>query len=217
MRTVFLALILTLTAAANAAPTGRVAGGDTAVALSAGFTDALASLGVEASLIAPARVRHGRVRFAIPAGAIDLETLAGDVFHKGGLSLSAGATTVDLFNFVIDTTATPVLTGLVVVNGDVVGRLPLFDLALTEGPTVSNWGRVRLNGVGLTLNATAADALNAVFAVDAFAEGFEIGDARVRTRLIDVLGADLNGGDDSDDSDDDDSDGDYEDSDSDSD
>ena len=183
-----IALLLSLGAvSANAGPTGRVAGGNTGVALSDGFTGALASLGVDLDLIGPTRIRRGLVRFPIPAGALDLDTLAGDIFHKGGISLSAGGTTVDLFNFVIDTTTVPVLTGMVVVNGDVVGRVPLFNLGLTEGPTVGYFGILRLDGVELTLNVAAADALNAIFSVDAFAEGFGIGTARVRTLVIDVL------------------------------
>jgi len=180
-----LAMLLLALAAQPAAadPTAQVEGGRTSVELSEGFVTALGSLGVAPGAIEPARLKRGRASFPIPGGALDLETARGDVFHLGGLTLGAGGTTVGLLNFVIDTTGEPVLTGLVSVNGDLVGRVPLFDLELTEAPELRRWGGLRIDGVNVTLTAEAANALNMIFGVSDFVEGFEIGVARVATRI----------------------------------
>ncbi|NJM36514.1 MAG: hypothetical protein HC845_00780 [Akkermansiaceae bacterium] len=98
----------------------------------------------------------------------------------------SSTTTVELRNFIIDTTgATPVLTGLVVANENTVGRLPLFDLVLPEGITLplqpkGSMKSLTLSGVSLKLTAGAAEALNGAFNVTAFAEGLPIGTAKVR-------------------------------------
>jgi len=102
--------------------------------------------------------------------------------HSGGLTLKAGDTKVALQSFIIDTTTKPVITGLVVVNGKLLGRVPLFDLTLPAGfslPLHLKENRLVLKGVGVTLDAQAAGALDAVFHVNAFTAGFPIGTAQV--------------------------------------
>lgn len=187
MRTTPLVIALSLLLGAGTAlaePTAQVAGGRTAVELSDDFLGALTALGVEAAPVGPASLRRGWATFPIPAGALDLETARGDVFHSGGLSLRAGATKVQLLNFVIDTQAEPVLTGLVSVNGDLVGRVTLFDLALNEAPVVWRSGWLMIRSVDVTLSAGAAEALNGIFDVDAFVEGLPIGEAVVYTKTL---------------------------------
>lgn len=142
------------------------------------------SLGVSLHASYPARLRGAQASFPIPGGELDLGTLKGEVDHAGGLTLRAGGTGANLSSYIIDTTgATPVLTGLVKVNDSVFGRLPLFDIGLVSAPVVrgrhARVGSVQLDNVQLTLNADAADALNAVFNVDAFQSGLPIGTARV--------------------------------------
>lgn len=178
--------VLLMPALAFAAPTVNTLGGDTRVVLSPELVGALTSLNVAVAPTYPAKLKRGEARFPIPAGELDLGTLKGEVAHNGGLSLRAGGTTVDLSSYVIDTTsATPVLTGLVKVNDSVIGRVPLFDLSLPSAPVVrglhSRAGSLQLDDVQLTLTDEAAAALNAVFAVTAFAEGIPIGTARVST------------------------------------
>ena len=56
-----------------------------------------------------------------------------ELIHSGGLSLTAGGTVVELRDFIISTGSKPEITGLVEVDGKVVGRLALFDLSLKEG------------------------------------------------------------------------------------
>jgi hypothetical protein len=170
-------------ATATAAPTVRLAGNATAVTFSGAFTGALGALGLDVDPLGNTALGGGRAFFPISSGAIDAANARGEILHLGGLRLEKGPIRVDLSDFVIDTTGTPRLTGLVVANGDVVGRIPLFDLALphiTLPLTPVNGRFVRISSVGVTLTADAAAALNQVFGVSAFTAGFDIGTADVR-------------------------------------
>jgi len=180
-----LVLMVALGATAVRAETGTVESGKTSVKLSAEFAGALESLGVTAGVIDPSRVHGGSVTFPVTGGAVDLATARGEIAHSGGLTLSAGGTEVRLQSFTIDTTGSaPVLTGLVVVNDGLLGRVPLFDLQLPSGITLplkpSENGKLRINDVGVTLTSVAADALNGIFGVTAFTPGFNIGTANVK-------------------------------------
>ena len=186
LRTLVLAAALAFAAGqASAAPTVNTLGGDTRVTLSSTFLGALDSLGVSASPSFPASIRNGNARFPIPTGEIDATSFKGEIVHDGGLNLRAGDLTVNISSFVIDTTGSaPVLTGLVKANDSLVGRIPLFDLALGAAPQVQSYGRygnLRINNVAVTLNAEAAAALNSAFGVTAFTAGIPIGTARVNT------------------------------------
>ncbi len=180
------ALGLTLALAAgtlSAAPTEKLDGGRTRVALSTTFVDAVTSLNVSVNTIRPGRERRGQVTFPVESGAIDLDNLAGEIVHSGGLRLSAGETVAELIDFVIDTTGqTIVLSGLVIVNDSVVGRVPLFTVTLTQDAE-QNRRSLTLPGADLTLTAEAAAALNSVFGVTAFTAGLPIGTAIVNAQL----------------------------------
>lgn len=179
-----LALVALFTNAALAAPTVLIAEGRTSVTLSGDFIGALSALQVSAGAVGAGSLRSGVASFPITGGALDLANAKAEINHSGGLSLSAGTTRVQLLSFNIDTTGTtPVLTGLVTVNGDVVGRLPLFNLTL---PTLTlplqpaAFGTIFIPGVQVRLSREAAGALNSIFGVTAFTEGFNIGTAAVQ-------------------------------------
>lgn len=178
--------------ATTTAPVGGTAlleGGRTTVVLSEGFVNALPTLGVTPAAIAPARLNphSGRVKFPIPTGAIDLASLKGDIFHRGGLELAVPGVKVSLLNFIIDTTGKkPVLTGIAAVNGEVVDRLRLFYLELTEAPAVAD-STLKIRKVTVKLTKTAAETLNAVFSVEAFTPGFVVGEAYVRAHIDDII------------------------------
>jgi hypothetical protein len=176
------ALTLTLVCQAQAAPTLHLFGGFTSVQLSDDLLGALTTLGLTPDTSAPGALSEATVRFPISGGGVDQATLAGDIFHVGGLSLTSadGTITVELFNFIIDTAAQqPVLTGLVTNNGDLVGRLALFNLSLANAQVVTEPFNLSIQGVDASLTANAAEALNAVFGVEAFVEGLNIGIAEV--------------------------------------
>jgi hypothetical protein len=171
------------TVSATAAPTEELDGGQTSVELSSTLVGALNSLNVELRDISPGRVQRGRATFPVESGAVDLDNLAGEIVHEGGLQLRAGNTRVELIDFVIDTTGEQiVLTGLVILNDSLVGRIPLFNVALTSDAELLRNG-VRIPGAALTLTSEAASALNTSFAVTAFTAGLDIGSATVTARL----------------------------------
>ncbi len=175
------AVFLVATSGAFAQKTDTVEGGRTTVILAESFVSALSSLGVTPGTVSPTELRGVKVNFPITGGAIDLDTGSGQILHSGGLTLTAGNTEVKLQSFIIDSTnSQPIITGLVVVNGKLVGRLPLFNLTPPSGislPLTPRYGVLESKGIGVTLTATAATALNEVFGITALAGGLEIGTA----------------------------------------
>jgi hypothetical protein len=167
-----------------AAPSADFVGGRTSVSLSSDFVNALTTLKVTPGTVGSGRLRQGVASFPITSGAGDLGTVKLEVNHRGGLSLKAGKTVVELTDYSISNLGgKPVLTGLVKADDSLVGRIPLFNLELSGGPTtktIHNVTELSLSGVKVTLAKSAADALNGVFKVTAFQEGLNIGTASVK-------------------------------------
>jgi hypothetical protein len=150
---------------------------DTSLALDPGAAQALGSLGVAVAPVGPARANpDGSIAFPITGGKVAIKTLAGTIPHSGGLSFSAGATTVTVTDFVIDTTGdTPKLTARL---GD--QRVDLLTLDLSGLQQSASGRRITLGGVVAKLTDGAAAALNGAFGVSAFTGGLTIGTATVR-------------------------------------
>lgn len=169
--------------AAQAQATHTTAAGMTNVKLSATFVDALTALDVTPGTVAPTELEMGVASFPVIGGALDLDTAAANIFHSGGLTLSAGGKVVTLESFIIDTTGSqPMITGLVLLNNKLLGRFPLFDLVLPSGITLplKTYGSVlQIKGVGVLLDPAAATTLNSVYSVKAFTGGLSIGTANV--------------------------------------
>lgn len=185
---------LGLAGAASAAPSLQFVGGNTRVQLSDDLLGALTSLNVTPAAVRPGRLESvangARVVYPIPTGELDAEGPKLEVLHSGGLTLSAGQVRVALTSFIIENlNGAPRLTGIVKVNDTILGRVPLFNLALTQAPALTPNGgvtRFELDLVDVTLSAEAAEALNAAFGLSGvFTEGFPIGTARVLARLRD--------------------------------
>jgi hypothetical protein len=141
-------------------------------------------------MVGPTQLRDGVVNFPLTGGAVDLDTAKAQILHSGGLTLAPASSpesaepTVRLESFIIDTTGSaPVITGLVIVKGALIGRVPLFNLQLPAGiklPLKTQDGQLVLDGVGVTLTSTAAHTLNSVFNVTTLKGDFHIGTAKVR-------------------------------------
>ena len=177
---VALVAVLALAPAASAGkrkPVKLAPKGATTLALSEGAASALQSLGIAAAPLKPARAGDAGLAFPITAGKLDAKTYAGKIKHVGGISLTRGATRVDLRNFVINVDSAPDLTARV---GD--ARVSILDLDLADAEISKSGRRLTIAGVKATLTKGAADALNAAFETDAFAEGLEIGTATVSGR-----------------------------------
>lgn len=178
---------LSLIATSAFGDTDRYSGMRTDVALAPGFLTALQSLGVSVAPIGGAKIIGAQARFKIPGAEVDLDSAAGEILHLGGLRLIAGATQVEIGTFIIDTSAPSdaFLSGLVKVNGSVVGRLRLFDLTLPAlSLPLKSKKTLLIPNVDVRLNAGAAATLNSVFGVSAFTGGFEIGNAHSILRRV---------------------------------
>jgi len=167
----------------SAAPTAQINSGYTLVELLPEFVGALGSLGIAPSKVLPGTLHQRIAFFPITGGRLDASNARGEVPHSGGLSLTKGGTQVVISDFIIETTSSPRLTGIVTANGTIVGRIPLFNLALPQlvlplqlppGPET-----LLIEGNRVTLTAEAATALNGAFGTTAFTPGFNIGIASV--------------------------------------
>ena len=179
--------ILLSISTAQAQKTYSVESGRTTVTLADSFVSALKSLDVTPGTVSPTEMKDGRVNFPITGGAIDLDSGRGQLLHSGGLTLTAGKTEVKLQSFIIDSTGgEPVITGLVVEDGKLVGRVPLFKIYYPDGlslPLKPDHGVLKGDNLGLSLTSTAASALNAAFHVTALSAGFDVGTADVEAIL----------------------------------
>lgn len=145
------AAFVSVAAPASAAPTTK---GQTVVTLDGGFAAALTDLGVRVGVVQPAYGKGSGVAFPIVGNPS-----RGVIKHVGGLTLTAGGTTVSLTNYWIQR---GVISG--VVNGG--DRLPLFDVTAAPGGVVA-----------LDLTGVAAGALNATFDIHALSGSTKVGTA----------------------------------------
>lgn len=186
-------LAFSLCAAVLHAQTYSVESGKTSVALDAGFVSALKSLGVTPGTIGPTTISGGMATFPAVAGAFNVNNAKTQILHSGGLTLSGSKARVRLQSYIIDTlSGSPVVTGIVVVNGIIVKRIALFDVHLPSGikfPLMpANGDMLALSNIELTLNSGAATALNNVFGVNAFMGGMKIGKAKVSLTVYEDRG-----------------------------
>jgi hypothetical protein len=155
--------------------------GATTLKLDPGAVAALTGLGVAPAPIAPATaLPSGELSFSIanpPFAAL----LSGAIRHTGGISLTAGTTTVKLENFIID----PLRRQLTAtVNGG--ARVPVLDLNFAQARIGLGGRALNIGPVGGSLTAVAAGALDGAFGLPAgtVPPGLKLGDATVRYRLF---------------------------------
>ena len=154
--------------------------GATTLTLDPGAVAALTSLGVTPAPIAPARATaSGALAFPI-TNSLGSALRSGQIRHSGGISLTAGSTTVALTDFTIDLVQGR-LTALV--GGS---RVPILSLDLSRARVRARRGALAIGPVGASLTDTAATALNAAFGLPAgtVPAGLKLGDATVRYRLF---------------------------------
>jgi hypothetical protein len=178
----FAALLIVAPAPASASHRGHHGhhgNGATTLALAPAAGDALTGLGVTLAPIAPARaLPSGELAFPI-TNSLRNALRTGVIRHSGGISLTAGSTTVNLEDFVID----PVRRVLTARVGD--ARLPILSLDFSQARIRFNGRRLTVGPVGGSLTAGAAGALDAAFglAPGTVPAGLKLGDATVRYRL----------------------------------
>ncbi|MEO6115844.1 MAG: hypothetical protein ABIP33_05620 [Pseudolysinimonas sp.] len=168
-------------------------GGNTAVALDKGFTDALTSLGLTPGVLGTATLTDGSVHFPITGGSVVYWSpdgkyrpyVQGIIEHDGsGLSLTAGSTEVDLTNFTVNP-GNSKLYGDVSVNGKVAAtQAYLFSL---HGGTLKalqlDGNNAILTGTTVHVSSTAAGLLDSTFGTTAVKGGLLVGVATITAQI----------------------------------
>jgi len=128
--------------------------------------------------------------FPITRSFVDSKTLAGKINHSGGLLLASrnmddSWTALSLAKFTIRIDVAPDLTAIV--NGGSRVSIADLDLSAPEIKKYTKNGRVfiRVANVGVTLNKTATDAIEATFlgGADALPDSVNLGTATVLARV----------------------------------
>jgi len=163
-----------------------LSGVGTSVKIDAGTADALKSLGVALAPIGAAtfEASTSTITFPITSGYAEIHSdraakpgyIQGSIAHvDSGFSLIAGATKVELSDFVVD-------LGNSMLYGTV-GGTPKVPLLFLDGTAVKvgsdGAGNVVLEGTVAKLTDTAASALNTAFNVSALKAGIPLGSVRL--------------------------------------
>jgi len=178
---------------APAAAVPELFGGNTAVALDKGFTDALTSLGLTPGVTGTATLNNGSVAFPITGGSVVYWSpkskyrpyVQGIIEHDGsGLSLTAGGTTVGLSNFTVNP-GNSKLYGDVTVNGTVAAtQAYLFDLhGGTLKPLKLQGNDAILTGTTVHISPDAASLLNQTFNTDKVPSELLVGVATITAQI----------------------------------
>ena len=166
-------------------------GVSTTVKLDPMFLAGLTSLKVTPGVVGGTKLVDGSLVFPITGGSATLYkqgTTGSDPFvvgvikHDGqGITLSAGGKVVKMVNFDVDAGKSEIRTDITVDGakfGDQVSTFIADGSTLKYPPTMEGNNAI-LEGTKVKLTAGAAAALNKVFGVTAFTEGFPIGVAKI--------------------------------------
>jgi len=189
-----LVLWMTVLAPDAQAKTLRLDGVRTTLVTEPATTTLLFGAGIIPLPIAPTPVvptaDAAKYSFPVTGGAVDSKTLAGAIRHSGGLLLAArnaddSWTALSLSRFTIRIDAHPDLTAIV--NGGSRVSIADLDLGSADIKKYMKNGRtfIRVANVGVTLNKTATDAIEATFlgGADALPDMVKLGTATVLARV----------------------------------
>lgn len=156
-----------------------LARGETKLTFTATTAGALGQLRVAPGAIAPATfdAATGTLTFPVTRGTLDPATLAGSIFHSGGLSLTkAGSPPAELTLPIVTLSATPTLA---VTFGGASLAIADLDISRLTRSIDARTRTISLAGAGVKLNATAATALTGILGAPAgaFRAGDEIATA----------------------------------------
>ena len=140
--------------------------GNTRVAVAPRLVKVITAAGITASPTGPAKAFMFEGTLALRFPISNFAGHGNRVLHLGGVDLAAGSTDIKLSRFRVNLSKSIVSAKI---NGD--SRAPLFDIVASH--------RAKLGAVRLTMNATAAGALNKTFGVHAFSKGQNFGFATV--------------------------------------
>jgi hypothetical protein len=179
------AMILAATVA-QAQNTKSIDGGRTTITFAENVS-ILADFGIDLGTVSPTKIEDGKVDFPVTGGAIDLENGNAQIFHSGGVTFTHGKHEVKFYGLIVDySRAAPVITGLIVGDGKLLGRFPVFDLKPPSGeklPLRPDDGELKFSDLKVTLDVAAAEKLKTDFELPALPKDFEIGTAQITLLL----------------------------------
>lgn len=173
------------------AKTVRLDGQRTTLTTDPATTTVLFGAGIIPLPVAPTPVTPtadaARYSFPIPFGKVDAMTLAGYIRHRGGLLLAQrnmdnSWTALSLTDYTIRIDADPDLVATV--NGGARASIADLDLSAAQIDRFKKNRRayVRIGNVGVTLNKTATDAIDATFGTS-LPDEVPLGTAKVLARV----------------------------------
>jgi hypothetical protein len=122
-----------------------------------------------------------KYRFYITGGAIDGQTLGGEIRHSGGLRFTnlANGKSLAVRSFTIDTVNSQLTAWIPALNA----RVAILDLDLSTAGVSQGSIYTRVGPVKASLNETAANALNGTLGTSVFKPGQTLGNATVFARF----------------------------------
>ncbi len=166
-------------------------GESTTVTLDPAFLKGITDLQVTPGVVGETKLTDGKLIFPITGGSATLYKqgttgsgpfIVGVIKHDGqGITLAAGGKTVELKNFDVDAGKSEIRTDISVDGATFGDDVPTFiaDGTNLNYPPTTEGNNAILEGTEVKLTAGAAAALNKVFGVTAFTEGFPIGVAKI--------------------------------------
>ncbi len=166
-------------------------GVSTTVTLDPMFLAGITKLMVTPGVVGGTKLTDGKLIFPITGGSATLYKqgttgsnpfIVGVIKHDGqGITLAAGGKTVKLENFDVDAGKSEIRTDISVDGAKFGDNVPTFiaDGTTLKYPPTMEGNNAILEGTKVKLTAGAAAALNKVFGVTAFTEGFPIGVAKI--------------------------------------
>jgi len=166
-------------------------GVSTTVTLDPKFLAGLTSLKVTPGVVGGTKLEADKLIFPITGGAATLYKqgttgsdpfIVGVIHHAGqGITLTAGGKTVQMINFDVDAGKSEIRTDITVDGAAFGTAVPTFiaDGSTLKYPPTMEGDNAILEGTMVKLTAGAAAALDKVFGVTAFTEGFPIGVAKI--------------------------------------
>jgi hypothetical protein len=160
--------------------------GKTSISFSTEFTRLLSDSGVQLIIVAPGKLQNGTASFIVSGGVIDVEAAKGEISHLGSIQLDSGANRVEIVSLMISQAVeganiTGMLTGVVIINDRLIGRVPLFKMEIGSIEARAS-GRITIPNVRVSLSSEGASALNRAFNTDNFTEGSAVGTAQIQAR-----------------------------------
>jgi hypothetical protein len=148
--------------------------GTTTLTFSPEAMGVLANQGIALAPISPGSAAGASLSFPIRPSKIDAKSLGGQVLQRGGLSLTKGATRVEVANFSITLVGRPILSAP--------GPGDLFALDLSTMKRSVSGRTLRLTGIVARLTPEAAAALNQLFGTTAFNTSITVGTMTVTAK-----------------------------------